>query len=193
MATHTILRTMHDVGLAAWFGGSLMGAVGVNPAAAAPQSTADRGAVANTAWNRWTPVNLAAIGTHLVGATGLLVTDRHRVAQQKGVLGMSLVKTLNLAAALGVTAYSRALGRKMAQAGPAVPAASGTTPTAQTPPDVAAAQQQLKALQWAVPALTGAMVVESALAGEQQRPSAVSEGVVERNAKRVKRLAQAVV
>src|SRR4051794_16130286 len=27
---NTLARTMHDVGLAAWFGGSLMGAIGVN-------------------------------------------------------------------------------------------------------------------------------------------------------------------
>ena len=30
----TVLRSMHDTGLAAWFGGSLMGAVGLNSAAA---------------------------------------------------------------------------------------------------------------------------------------------------------------
>jgi hypothetical protein len=31
---NTVARTLHDVGLAAWFGGSLMGAAGVNGAAA---------------------------------------------------------------------------------------------------------------------------------------------------------------
>ncbi|MCX4721910.1 hypothetical protein [Streptomyces virginiae] len=30
---NTVLRSMHDLGLAAWFGGSLMGAVGLNVAA----------------------------------------------------------------------------------------------------------------------------------------------------------------
>ena len=29
---NTVVRTLHDLGLAAWFGGSLMGAVGVNGA-----------------------------------------------------------------------------------------------------------------------------------------------------------------
>jgi hypothetical protein len=33
-ADNTVARTLHDVGLAAWFGGSLMGATGVNGAAA---------------------------------------------------------------------------------------------------------------------------------------------------------------
>ena len=63
---------------------------------------------------------------------------------------------------------------------PDVPVASGTEPTETTPPDVAKAQQQLKALQWAVPAITGAMVVVTAYAGEQQRPTAVKEGVLQR-------------
>jgi hypothetical protein len=32
---NTLARSLHDVGLAAWFGGSRMGAVGLNGAAAA--------------------------------------------------------------------------------------------------------------------------------------------------------------
>lgn len=31
---NTVLRSLHDLGLAAWFGGNLMGAIGVNGAAA---------------------------------------------------------------------------------------------------------------------------------------------------------------
>ena len=34
MATNTLSRSLHDVGLAAWFGGSLMGAIGLNGGAA---------------------------------------------------------------------------------------------------------------------------------------------------------------
>lgn len=29
---NTLIRSMHDLGLAAWFGGSLMGAIGLNGA-----------------------------------------------------------------------------------------------------------------------------------------------------------------
>jgi hypothetical protein len=92
---------------------------------------------------------------------------------------MSVVKTVLTAAALGVTGYSRVLGRKVADYDD-VPAASGTEPTAVTPPEVAKAQQQLKALQWAVPALTGLLVVITSFAGEQQRPTSVLEGVTDR-------------
>jgi hypothetical protein len=34
---NALARTLHDLGLAAWFGGSLMGATGVNGAAAVIQ------------------------------------------------------------------------------------------------------------------------------------------------------------
>ena len=46
---NTVARSLHDLGLAAWFGGSLMGAVGVNGAAGAvapgdpPRRGADAG------------------------------------------------------------------------------------------------------------------------------------------------------
>ena len=64
---NTVVRTMHDLGLAAWFGGSLAGAVGINGAAADVPDKKLRLVVANAGWARWTPVNLAAIAAHLVG------------------------------------------------------------------------------------------------------------------------------
>ena len=44
---NTLARSLHDLGLAAWFGGSLMGAVGVNGAAAQVQEPKQRLRVAN--------------------------------------------------------------------------------------------------------------------------------------------------
>jgi hypothetical protein len=90
---------------------------------------------------------------------------------------MALLKTALTAAALGATAYSRALGKKVSQH-TEVPVASGTQPTSSTPSEVADAQRQLSMLQWVVPVLTGALVVVSAYAGEQQRPSEVHKGLI---------------
>ncbi len=42
---NTLLRSMHDVGAAAWFGGSLMGAVGLNGAASDVAHPAERARV----------------------------------------------------------------------------------------------------------------------------------------------------
>jgi hypothetical protein len=78
-----------------------------------------------------------------------------------------------------VTGYSRLLGRKVAE-DTSVPALAGTEPAASTPEDVAKAQKQLSALQWVVPALTGALIVVSSLAGEQQRASEVKKGILAR-------------
>ncbi len=179
MARNTLSRTLHDAGLAAWFGGSLMGAVGLNAAAGAVDDPRQAGRVANAGWNRWTPVNAAAIGALLAGSVGQLGGNADRIAAQKGVAGMSVAKTALTVAAMGATAYSRLLGRKLAKAGD-VPAEGGTTPAATTPPELANAQRQLKLLQWVVPASTGALLAVSSFAGEQQRASEVAEGTKRR-------------
>src|SRR5688572_28997345 len=98
MARLTLSRTLHDVGLSAWFGGTLANAVALNAAAADAGSDSATGRVANTGWDRWTPVNAAAIGAHLVGAVGQLRGDKERVVRQKGVASMATVKTLLTAA-----------------------------------------------------------------------------------------------
>jgi hypothetical protein len=179
MARNTLARSMHDVGLAAWFGGTLANAVALNAAAAQAGNPDRTGAVANVGWDRWTPVNAAAIGSHLVGSVGQLAGDAPRVAGQRGVGSMVLMKTALTVIALGATAYSRVLGKKVS-AQTDVAAESGTEPAATTPDDVAAAQRRLAMLQWAVPAITGALVVVSAFAGEQQRATEVHKGFLHR-------------
>lgn len=179
MARNTLSRSMHDLGLAGWFGGTLANAVALNAAAGHASANRDTGAVANVGWDRWTPVNAAAIGMHLVGSVGQIMGNTGRIAGQQGVASMAVMKTGLTVAALGATAYSRMLGKKVSQHHD-VPAESGTTPAPETPSDVAAAQRQLNMLQWAVPALTGALVVVSSYAGEQERASEVNKGVIGR-------------
>jgi len=176
MARNTFSRSLHDVGLAAWFGGTLANAVALNPASAEAGSDSATGAVANAGWDRWTPVNAAAIGAHLIGSVGQLIGNRGRVAKQQGAGQMSVVKTALTAAALGVTAYSRSLGNIVSQGG-ATPSKKATKPSKRAKTEIAAAQAKLDQLQWVVPALTGALVVVSSFAGEQQRASEVLRGI----------------
>ena len=75
-------------------------------------------------------------------------------------------------AALAATAYSAVLGSQLAKAGD-VPVTGATGPADNTPAEVAKAQDRLRVVQWAIPALTGAVLVVSAQMGEQQRPTAV--------------------
>jgi hypothetical protein len=178
-ADSTVSRSLHDLGLAAWFGGSLMGAVGLNGAAAEVEEPKQRLRVATAGWNRWTPVNLAGIAAHLAGGAVLVGANKGRVASQQGVAQATVVKTALTGAALAATAWSRALGAKLNEAGE-VPVEGGTDPSIDTPEDVAKAQRQLKVLQWVIPALTGAVLVLNARMGEQQRPAQVTGGLLGR-------------
>ena len=179
---NTVVRSLNDLGLAAWFGGTLAGAVGINGAAADVPDRNQRLRVANAGWARWTPVNLVAIGAHLVGSTGLLLGNKGRTVSQKGVGGASVAKTVLTGAALAATAYSRVLAKKLQDAEPA-PVEGGTSPASDTPAEAAAAQKQLSVIQWVLPALTAAMIVVDAVHGELQRPSQSVSGILAKPAK----------
>ena len=177
--TNTVSRSLHDVGLAAWFGGTLANAIALNAAAGEAGSPEAAGAVTNAGWDSWTPANAAAIGAHLVGGVGQLAGNYDRVRGQRHVATMAVVKTGLTAGALAATAWSRVLGKRVSQH-PAVAVADATTPDTGTPENVSDAQRQLSALQWIIPGLTGALVVISSFAGEQQRPRAILSGITAR-------------
>jgi hypothetical protein len=142
---NTLVRSLHDVGLAAWFGGSLMGAVGLNGA--------------------------AAVVTHAIGGLGLIGGNKARLGAQSGARGNTVVKAALTAAAVGATAYSGLLGRKVSRLSHQG-AAGATEPASTSSPELASAQKQLRITQWGIPALTGTLVVLGAQQGEQQRPVA---------------------
>lgn len=187
MARNTLSRAMNDVGLAAWFGGTLANTVALNQAGHEAGHAKDTADVINAGWDRWTPLNAAAIGVHLAGSTGLLIGNMPRMRAQRGVAATAAAKTSLMAAALGATAYSRMLGKKVSKIDD-VPVDSAADPESSMSPDVAKAQRQLSMLQWAVPALTGAMLVVDAFAGEQQRASEVHRGFMKRLGERVSTL-----
>ncbi|MFJ8659700.1 hypothetical protein [Streptomyces sp. NPDC093795] len=167
---NTVLRSLHDVGLAAWFGGSLMGAVGLNGAAKHhSRSWKENASLASSGWARWTPVSAAAISMHLVGAGGLLGANAARVATQQGVASSTLAKTVLTGAALAVTAYARTLGKKIELVSVGLP--QDAEDAEGRPYDTVKAERQLSYAQWAVPALTGGLLILNALHGEQQRPT----------------------
>ncbi|MFI6037963.1 hypothetical protein ACIBBD_28100 [Streptomyces sp. NPDC051315] len=176
---NTVMRSLHDLGLAAWFGGSLMGAVGLNGAARAEGGTqAITARIASSGWAKWAPVNAAAIGTHLVGSSGLLAANAARVATQQGVAASTVAKTVLTGAALAATAYSRVLGKKIELASSSDP--EDTAKAEAHPVDTDKAQRQLAFLQWTIPALTGGLLVLNALHGEQQRPEEQARGMWQR-------------
>jgi hypothetical protein len=169
MSEHnTVIRSLHDLGLAAWFGGSLMGATGLNGAASEASSPSERLRLASAGWAKWAPWQLAALGAHAVGGLGLIVANRSRVRNQPGAGAATIAKLALTAAAAGSTAYSGMLGARVKRH-EAEGATGATESGANASDDLASAQRQLKLLQWVTPALTGAALVLGAVHGEQQR------------------------
>lgn len=170
---NTLVRSMHDLGLGAWFGGSLMGAIGLNGAASHASDPRERLTLSSRGWGMWAPVNALAIGTHIVGSLGLIAANKARLMKQPEARSNTVVKAGLTVLAIGLTAYSGMLGAKVARQGHKGDAAEGATePGAQTSTKTTMAQKQLKAAQWAIPLVTGTLVVLGAQQGEQQRPVA---------------------
>lgn len=174
---NTVIRSMHDLGLAAWFGGSLMGAIGLNGATRNTVAPQDDLAVAASGWARWSPVAAAAISTHVIGGAGLILANRGRVVAQQGAGANTVVKTVLTVAAMASTAYSGVLGAHLASENNNTPVESATVPGDRTPNRIARSQQQLRVLQWVTPALTGILIVLGAQQGEQQKPTELAKGV----------------
>lgn len=166
---NTVVRSAHDIGLAAWFGGSLMGAVGLNAATAQAKSSQETLRLSSLGWGYWTPVNTAAIGAHVLGGLGLMIGNKDRIAQQDEARRNTATKTVLTLVGIGITAYSGMLGKKVYEH-QNNPTEGATEPSSGTDEELASAQRQLKYCQWAVPAVTGFLLILGAQQGEQQRP-----------------------
>ena len=177
--TNTVVRSLHDLGLAAWFGGSLMGNLGVNGGAAAAREPTERLRIAGEGWDRWAPVNAAAVAATTLGGIGLTLVNRSRLVAQRGVATTATVKAAVTFGAMAASGYARVLGRRL-ESRQQEPVEGPTTPAGATAEDVAGIQRQLRVVQWSVTALTGTMVVINAYMGEQQRPKAVVSGTLGR-------------
>ncbi len=178
---NTALRTLHDLGLAAWFGGSLMGTIGLNGAAESEGGTDITTArIASAGWARWVPVNAVAIGAHLIGGTGLLAANSARVKYQEGVAASTVAKTALTGAALAATAWTRVLGKKVELASSADP--EDQARAARHPVNLKQAEKHLALAQWTVPLLTAGLIALNALHGEQQRPSQQKQGLLQQAA-----------
>lgn len=154
----TTIRSVHLVTNAAWFGGSLMGAVGLNPAAQQAGDDQDRAQVADTGWNRWGPVQGAAVGLHLLSGLGIIGDNRRRVVAHTPTRTAVVAKTLLTGAALAGTGAAWRFGEQMGDA-----TERGDREKQR------ALGERLRWLQWVTPAATGGLLVLDAYLGEQQR------------------------
>ena len=168
---NTIIRSMHDVGLAAWFGGSLMGAVGLNGGTSKATDPTQRLRLSSIGWGRWAPVQLAAIVVHGIGGAGLIHANKARLAAQPEAMVNTDVKLKLTLVAAAASLYSGILGMKIAKH--AHEGGEGVTePSPTASKKLAAVQRKQKVMQWVIPLLTGVLLVMGAQQGEQQHPVA---------------------
>ncbi|MBM6622218.1 hypothetical protein JTF08_11420 [Micrococcaceae bacterium RIT802] len=176
MSGNLIARSIHDLSAAAWFGGSLMGAVGLNGATGKAKDPAERTRLSSLGWKKWAPVQTAAFGTHIVAGLAVVQDNKDRLGRQHGVMRLSVYKAIVTLTGAAVTFYAGVAGKKVDRlshegARGATEPASGTSSELQT------AQKQLKMLQWAIPVFAGWVIVLGAKEGEMQRPKNVIKGL----------------
>ena len=166
---NSFIRAANEVSLAVWFGGSLMGARGLERGAAAADGAEHR--VESTAWSAWQPVQVAAIATQLASGAALTIANRKRLAGQRGVATTSAIRAGVTGAAIAMTILAARTGAKIA---------AHEDDTERDETELQPGERRLRVAQWMVPALTGALVVMDAFMGEQQRPKHVVRGTIER-------------
>ena len=171
-----LARSVHDLTAAAWFGGTLMGAVGVDGAAGAARDPRERTRLSALGWKRWRPVETAALVAHGLAGAWLLRADRGRAAAREGAGRTAVAKAAVTVAGVAASAYSEYLGRQV-EARAEEGGQGATEPRPGASPELAAAQRRLKVLQWVNPALAGAVIVLGAEHGGLQRPRHVLRGL----------------
>lgn len=159
MQATTLLRMAHDMGLAVWFGGACMGAIGLNNATIEIDDHTQRTRVANAAWFSWAPVACTGIVAHTGSAAALGRFRRSDAGEPGWCAPARTALTLGAAAATAATGIA---GRRVVSGGD-VPVATAVKPIEATPADVARAQRMLRLVQWLVPALTGALWLVNAV------------------------------
>ena len=175
----TAAWVVHNLGLAVAFGGSVFGKVALNPNLDVIGSETDRGKILNTTWNRFNAISagsfVASAATWFPGRLGLTggeIDDQTR--------NLVLAKDILFAAgALGGIA-SVLQGRALTGEAPggAVPIASGTTPSSDTPEKAATLLRGVNQLGNVNLAITGAILAVTTIlsmkATESTKFSAVS-------------------
>ena len=165
-AYSTTVRATHLLTNAAWFGGSLMGAAALNPAARTGDDARERSEIADTGWSRWGPIQGSAIGLHLLSGIAIVADNRRRVAAHPPTTAAVILKTALTGAAVAASAAAYRVG---AELGDALESADENAAARRKARSLAS---RMSWLQWATPAATAGLLVLDAYLGEQQRGAA---------------------
>lgn len=138
-------RAAHDVGLAAWLGGSMFGKFALNPSLGKIASHTERGSVANAAWHGYNPINTVGLGVAAAswGAARLTETSPSNLSGSEQKLAQAKDGLMGAAVLTGVA--SGIQGIRLAKQAPdgAVAMETGTVPAPETPKKAATIQRSM--------------------------------------------------
>ena len=183
--SHVLAQAVHDLGAALWFGGAVMGVAGVNKSGNDLHDPLDKVRVAESAWQRFAPVEWAGVAAVLLAGSQLTRASAGRLATQHGWARAGGTKAAVAVAGAAATAFAAYSGQKIGQlteqaaaSGRTVDVQDASTPNAQTPPELATWQRRQRVSQVLVPMLSGANVVLNAYLVQTYRPGATARGLV---------------
>jgi hypothetical protein len=135
---------LHDLGLAAGFGGSLFGRLALNPSVKEISSKEERGRVVNAAWNGYNIINGLALGTTaltwLIGRSALSGREFGRDVRR-----WVIAKDIFLGSTLVTGLYGMISGRYLAGQ-VSLPVEAGAQPAPETPSAPAQVQKSLNVI-----------------------------------------------
>lgn len=159
----TAVRAVHLVTNAAWFGGSLMGAVALNPAAREGDTARERSQISDTGWTSWGPVQGGAIGLHLLSGLAILADNRRRTVLHPPTTAAVVLKTALTGTAVAASVAAYLNGAQLGEARTAGEEDHAAKQRAQK------LSHRMRWLKWATPVATAGILVLDAYLGEQQR------------------------
>ena len=184
-SSHVLAQAVHDLGAALWFGGAVMGVAGVNKAGNDLRDPIDKVRVAESAWQRFAPVEWAGIAAVLAAGSQLTRASAGRLATQHGWARAGGTKAAVAVAGAAATAFAAYSGQKIGQlteqaaaAGRPVDVQDASTPSAQTPAEIATWQRRQRVAQYLVPLASGANIVLNAYLVQTYRPGATAKGLL---------------
>jgi hypothetical protein len=165
-----VVKAIHDIGTAVWWGGTLMGTLAMNPAVEVLDDPEERGKMVDEGWARFQPYAaaglLGAIVTHII-------MRRNPPANASSCYKTAAVaKDLLMGAAVVSSVASLALGEYSTnyEIDGYAPIEDATTPNEDTPDEVAQAQCGLSIASW-VQLLSGLglLAAGAAMATEREK------------------------
>ena len=166
----SITKAVHDIGLATWFGGTLMGVIAMNPAVEVLDDPEERGKMVDEGWARFQP--WAAAGLTATIVTHVLMRRNPPRRPSDNFKNTARLKDLFLVASVVSSVASMALGEYAVHQEPDAytPIESATTPTEDTPPETEAAQGGLTVASWGqLISGIGLFVTSAILAAEREK------------------------